>query len=78
MDALLAPRALKGAGLVHGNGVPPASSGRRMYLPVARNGFAELVELSFDGSGYAGLFGNKDELLNQWRDRTSADPREGS
>ncbi len=78
MDALLAPRALKGAGLVHGNGVPPASSGRNMYLPVARNGFAELVELSFDGSGYAGLFGNKDELLNQWRDRTSADPREGS
>jgi hypothetical protein len=49
-----------------------------MYLPVASNGYIELVELSVNRSGAAALFGNKQELLQEWRDRISAIPREGS
>ena len=78
MDAFFVPRSLNGAGIVHGNGVAPLSAGRRMYLPVARNGYVEFVELSSKGSGAAALFGNKQELLQEWRDRVSAPPREGS
>jgi hypothetical protein len=78
MDALFVPRALNGAGIVHGNGAAPRSSNRRMYLPVASNGYIEFVELSVNRSGAAALFGNKQELLQEWRDRISAIPREGS
>jgi len=78
VDALFVPRSLNGAGIVRGNGVSPSSAGRRMYLPVARNGYVEFVELSSKGSGAAALFGNKQELLQEWRDRVSATPREGS
>ena len=55
-----------------------SSAGRRMYLPVARNGFVEFVELNSKGSGATALFGNRRELLQEWRDRVSAVPREGS
>jgi len=76
-DGLFVPRSLNGAGIVRGNGVSSTSAGRRMYLPVARNGYVEFVELSSKGSGAAALFGNKQELLQEWRDRVSAIPREG-
>ena len=78
VDALFVPRPLRGAGIVHGNGMSPSNSGRRMYLPVARDGYIELVELSINGSGTAALFGNRQELLQEWRDRINATPREGS
>jgi hypothetical protein len=78
MDALFVPRALNGAGIVQGNGASSPGSKLRMYLPVASNGYIELVELSVNRSGAAALFGNKQELLQEWRDRISAIPREGS
>ncbi len=78
MDALFVPRALNGAGIVQGNGASSPGGKLRMYLPVASNGYIELVELSINRSGAAALFGNKQELLQEWRDRISAIPREGS
>ncbi len=76
MDAVLLQRTLHGAGLVHGNGVTEVATGNSMYVPVARNGFVELIELSFDGSSTTGLFGSKDELLQEWRHRINATPPE--
>jgi len=78
LDALFAPRTLNGAGIVRGNGGPESRTAHRMYLPVARNGFVEFVELSFGVSSSTGLFGNKDELLEEWRSRVTASPLEGS
>jgi WD40 repeat protein len=78
MDALFVPRPLNGAGIVHGNGSPDSGAGHRMYLPVARNDYIELLELSLSGSTSTGLFGNKDDLLKDWRDRINAAPLEGS
>ena len=76
MDAIRVPRMLNGAGLVHGNGTAGPPVGNGMYMPVARNGFAELIELGFDKSAATGLFGSKDELLQEWRGRISATPPE--
>jgi len=77
-DGLFVPRSLNGGGIVRGDGVSPASAGRQMYLPVARNGYVEFVELSSNGSGAAALFGNKQNLLQEWRNRVNAIPHEGS
>ncbi len=78
INALFVPRTLRGAGIVHGNGVSTSGAGRRIFLPVARNGYVEFVELSFHRSGTTGLFGSKDELLQEWRDRIIAIPHEES
>lgn len=78
MDAIFVSPALDGARIVHGNGSSEPTARKRMYLPAARNGFVELVELSFDGSSSTGLFGNKDGLLKEWRERINAIPLEGS
>ena len=78
VDASFVPRALNGAGIVQGNGTSPPGSNRRMYLPVASNAYIEFVEVSVNRSGAAALFGNKQELFREWRDRISAIPREGS
>lgn len=78
MDALFAPRPLKGAGIVHGDGASPATAGHKMFIPVARNGYFELEEIDFSASSTAGLFGNKDKLLQEWRSRLSAVPPEES
>jgi len=75
-DALFVPRTLNGAGIIRGNGTPESRVSRRMYLPVARNSYVEIVELGFGGTSSAGLFGNKDELLNEWRERIIASPPE--
>jgi hypothetical protein len=69
IDAILAPSALDGARVVFGD--PGANSaaalGGRLFLPVAAEGYARLAELSFSASQGAGLFGNKDQLLEEWR-----------
>ncbi|MGI9231989.1 MAG: WD40 repeat domain-containing protein, partial [Woeseiaceae bacterium] len=64
-DSVFGPTAIHGARVVAG--IPDA--GDRTYVPAVRNGFVELVELGFRGSSGPGLFGSKDELLNQWRPR---------
>ncbi len=78
MDATFVSRALDGAGIVRGNGTADTNARLKMYLPTARSGYLELEELSFGGSSTTGLFGNKDELLQEWRQRLSAIPLEGS
>ncbi len=74
MDALFVPRTLNGAGIVRGNGTPESRAAHRMYLPVAKNGYIEIIELGFGGSSSAGLFGSKEELFDEWRGRIIADP----
>jgi WD40 repeat protein len=78
IDALFIPQPLRGAGIVRGNGI--ADSGRRsaVYLPVAKNGYLEIVELDFGGSASVGLFGKRDERLQEWSSRINASPPEGS
>jgi len=73
-DALFVPRTLSGAGLVRGDGTPESLVSHRMYLPIARNSYIEIVELGFRGTTSTGLFGNKDELLKDWRARIIANP----
>ena len=78
IDAIFMPQVLDGAEIVYGNGSPDTSAGHKMYMAAPRNGYVEFVELSFSGSSSAGLFGNKDGLLQEWRERITAVPREGS
>lgn len=67
VDSVFSPKPLNGARIVFG---PSGSdTANRAYLPAARNGFVELVELGFPGSSNPGLFGNKEELLAEWRQR---------
>ena len=65
IDAVFAPQPLQGARIVFGDG----DAARRAYLPAARNGVVELVELAFPGSSQPGLLGNYEELLDEWRGR---------
>ena len=74
MDALFVPRTLNGAGIVRGNSTPESRVAHRMYLPVAKNGYIEIIELGFGGSSSAALFGSKEELFDEWRGRIIADP----
>ena len=64
-DAVFAPKPLQGARIVFGSD----AAANRPYLPAARNGFVELVELAFPGSSHPGLFGSRKDLLAEWRKR---------
>jgi WD40 repeat protein len=75
-DALFIPRTLNGAGIIRGDGTPASRVTHRMYLPIAKNGYIEIIELGFGRSSSTGLFGNKDELLKEWRERIIASPLE--
>ena len=67
VDSVFSPKPLNGARIVFG---PSGSdTANRAYLPAAGNGFIELVELGFPGSSNPGLFGNREELLAEWRQR---------
>jgi WD40 repeat protein/subtilisin-like proprotein convertase family protein len=65
IDSAFAPMPLNGGRMVFGTG----EAARRAYLPAARNGVVELVELAFPGSSHPGLFGNREDLLHEWRAR---------
>ncbi len=67
IDSVLSPKPLNGARIVFGP--PDSPTANRPFLPAARNGFVEVVELPFPGSSAPGLFGSKDELLTAWRSR---------
>ena len=72
VDSMVSPKPLNGAQIVFG----PAGSGteNRAYFPAARNGFIELAELPFPGSARPGLFGNREDLLTDWRTRLGVAP----
>ena len=65
IDGVFTPPPLQGARIVFGDG----DAARRAYMPAARNGVVELVELAFPGSSQPGLLGNYLELLGEWRAR---------
>ena len=44
-----------------------AALGNRLFLPVAADGYPRLAELSFTAAQGPGLFGNKNQLLDEWR-----------
>jgi hypothetical protein len=67
LDAAFSPKPLHGARIVFG--LAGTKTANYAYLPVARNGFVELAELAFPGSGGPALFGKKHELLAEWRER---------
>lgn len=64
LDAIFGPRAMPGAGIVVGAG--PAND---IHVPVASAGSVSLRRLQFSANEGPGLFGNKDELLHEWRTR---------
>ncbi|MBT8103657.1 MAG: AAA-like domain-containing protein [Gammaproteobacteria bacterium] len=68
-DSVFVPRVSNGARIVPGKTEEAGVASNRLYLPAVRNGFVELVELAFRGSSNPGLFGNKDELLQEWQTR---------
>ena len=71
IDAILAPHVPDRTRIVFGTTAVDrkASSRGRMYLPVIGNGFVHLTQLNFVGGKGPGLFGSKDQLLDEWRDR---------
>ena len=70
MDAILGPKAANGAGMVFGPySNAAAATGSRLYVPVAGDTFVRLAELNFDDDQGSGLFGNKQQLLEDWNRR---------
>jgi len=45
------------------------SAGNEIQLPVNRAGTVTLAKLRFDSSEKPALFGNRDELIEEWRDK---------
>ncbi len=75
MDAVFAPRSIGAARMVFGGSIAKSAAplGNRVYLPVAGDGFVQLVELNFDAARGPALFGNKEKLLDEWRFRLGID-----
>ena len=66
LDAVFGPNPVHGTGLVHATA---NSDSVEIYLPVLRGGSIGLAGLGFDAAESPGLFGNKQELLADWRVR---------
>jgi WD40 repeat protein len=64
LDAILAPRPVHGGNIVV---IPATSAGNEIRLPVTRGGSVTLARLRYDTAGIPGLFGNRDELIDEWR-----------
>ncbi len=71
-EATLVPRPLRSARIVFGSGVDRENLvGAKFYLPVASDGALRLREFQFSSSEPPTMFGNKDELIADWRVRLS-------
>ena len=68
-NAVLSRPALPGASIVFRQN--PATGAHVAVLPVARNGFLEILNVI--GSDISGLIGSHDALLRDWQSRISAD-----
>jgi WD40 repeat protein len=65
-DAIFGPSPVHGTGIVS----KPNESGRtEVFMPVMRAGTVGVARLKFDLADGQGLFGNKDELIADWRAR---------
>ncbi len=70
IDAVFTPRSMSAARMVFGDSnAAPAAAGSRVFLPVANEGYVQLVELYLDNSQGIGLFGNIEELRSEWQHR---------
>jgi len=70
IDAILGPKAVNGARMVFGPYTnAAAATGSRLYMPVAGDTFVRLMELNFSGDKGPSLFGNKQQLLEEWQRR---------
>ena len=67
LDSAFVPKTLNGARMVVARRDSEKGTAKGIYLATASAGFIELVELGFDGAPGPMLFGNKDELLTEWR-----------
>jgi WD40 repeat protein len=72
IDALPAPLPLQGGGLILGSGISKASSSYRVFLPTARNSYIELTEVDFARYAAPGLFGSREDLLQEWQQKIGA------
>ncbi len=66
LDAILVPRPVHGGSIVAN---AATSAGNEIWLPVVRAGSVTLAQLRFDSSETPALFGNRDELIEEWRTR---------
>ena len=68
IDAILAPKALDNARMIFGGPVAKdgAALGNRLLLPIAGDGFVQLADLRFTSPQGPGLFGKKDQLIEEW------------
>jgi len=64
LDAILAPRPVHGGNIVVAGAT---SAGNEIQLPVIRGGSVTLARLRYDAAAAPGLFGNRDELIEEWR-----------
>ena len=72
LDSVFIPKAARGARIVAGLADDGQLAANRSYLPVLRNGALELTELGFDTPPAVALFGNRDELLDEWHSKLYA------
>ena len=66
LDAIFGPRPAHGGGIIVS---ATTSAGNEIQLPVIRAGSVALEKLRFDASETPALFGNRDELIEEWRDK---------
>jgi len=66
------PGALPGSRIVFGDSQD--AQGRTAFVPVADARFIRVAELAFGPSESAGLFGSRDDLLDEWNTRLGAVP----
>ena len=64
LDAILAPRPVHGGNIIV---AAATSEGNEIQLPVTRGGSLTLARLRYDAAATPGLFGNRDELIEEWR-----------
>ena len=70
-DAVFVPKPLDGASMVFGPSGKDAARlwGSRLLLPVPGDDFLRLEEIDFGAAPATGLFGNREDLLDEWRGR---------
>ena len=66
-DAIRAPAGLPGSRLVIASGSATAGAGNRAMLLTRDAGFVEVAELDFTHASGRMVFGDRDELLEEWR-----------
>jgi WD40 repeat protein len=69
--AVLVPKPLAGASMVFGDPREDAAVlwGARLFLPMAGDDFLRLQEVDFSAASGTGLFGNREQLLQEWQTR---------